>query len=487
MNQSVVLAWSDELSVGLEEIDDEHRTLVDIVNKLGYQRARYDELELLEVFNELQNYTARHFWHEEELMNCYPISEDHRQIHLKSHNEFINRLNSAEKLIPLDSASVIDHLLAFLVKWLVFHIGRIDAHLAKEIIALRSGVPPDQIIAKKNVLEDGLIKTVSELYDSLGLRTLEMLEINSRLQDEIERRKKDEEALKLAALVYHHAEEAMVITDESNCIIAVNPGFTKITGYTAEEVLGKNPKFMSSGRHDQSFYRELWNSLLKDGHWEGEIWNRRKTGEVYPEWLSINTIHKDDGTILRHLALFSDITKKKEAEDIVKFQANFDSLTLLPNRRLFMDRLEQSVKHANRSKFFTALLFLDLDCFKEVNDAFGHQIGDMVLIEAARRIKESVRDVDTVARLGGDEFTVILSELPEPKGVERVARQIIRKLGEPFTLGEEIISISGSIGIALYPENGTSVESLVKNADQAMYLAKNSGRNCFCFFDSTLL
>jgi hemerythrin-like metal-binding protein/PAS domain S-box-containing protein len=314
MNQSLVLAWSDELSVGLQDIDDEHRTLVDLVNKLGYQRAKYDELELLEVFNELQAYTVYHFRHEEELINCYPVSDDHRQIHLKSHNEFINRLNGAEKLISLDPAGVIDHLLSFLVKWLVFHIGRIDAHLAKEIIALRSGVQPDQIIAQKNSMEDGLIKTVSDLYDSLGLRTLEMMEINNRLQEEIEQRKKDEEALKLAALVYQHAEQAMVITDENNCIIAVNPGFTRITGYTADEVMGKNPNVMSSGRHDKSFFSQLWKSILKDGYWEGEVWNRRKSGEVYPEWLSINTIHNDDGSIHRYLALFSDITKKGSSD-----------------------------------------------------------------------------------------------------------------------------------------------------------------------------
>lgn len=295
-----------------------------------------------------------------------------------------------------------------------------------------------------------------------------------------------QESLKLAAMVYQNTSEAMMITDAENRIIAINPAFTELTGYPADRVLGKDPSILSSGRHDDAFYQDLWNNLNLHGHWQGEVWNRRSNGEEYVEWLTINTIYSDDGKVLRRVALFSDITEKKKVDELVWLQANYDTLTQLPNRRLFMDRLAQEIRKAHREKQQVALLFLDLDRFKEVNDTLGHHMGDELLIIAAQRIRACVRDSDTVARLGGDEFTIIIPELADVSNVGRVAQNIISSLSTYFQLETEQAYVSASIGITVYPEDADNVEDMLKNADQAMYAAKSAGRSCYRFFTHSM-
>lgn len=299
---------------------------------------------------------------------------------------------------------------------------------------------------------------------------------------DITERKQAEEQLRLAATIFEFSSEAMLLSDADNRIINVNSAFTQITGYTQNEVLGKNPSFLGSGRHDQAFYRDMWRSLNKIGYWQGEVWNRRKDGELYAEWLTVNAIFNEDGTIAKHLAFFSDITEKKRNDELIWNHANFDSLTSLPNRRLFRDRLAQEIKKADRAKLSMALLFIDLDRFKEINDRLGHDAGDALLVETARRISECVRESDTVARLGGDEFTVILSRIIDRSHVDKVARNIIQKLSAPYLLCGMTVESSASIGITLCPEDGGELEILLKNADQAMYTSKKQGRNCFSYF-----
>lgn len=299
-------------------------------------------------------------------------------------------------------------------------------------------------------------------------------------------RKRDEDELQLAAMVYNNSSEAMMITDENNRIIAINPAFTEITGYTMDEVSGRNPGLLKSGKHDADFYSNLWNEVKMRGTWHGQIWNRRKSGDIYPEWLTINTILSPDGSVHRHVALFSDITDKVRTDELIWRQANFDLLTDLPNRRMFHDRLEQEIKKAHRAKSRLALLFIDLDRFKEVNDTLGHHLGDRLLIKAAHRIVSCVRESDTVARVGGDEFTIVLSELPDGTDVEKIAQLILEKLAAPFLLGTEQAYVSASIGITFYPDDALDVEQLLRNADQAMYLAKNAGRNRLGYFTSAL-
>ncbi|BCK87051.1 hypothetical protein MIZ01_0821 [Sideroxyarcus emersonii] len=299
---------------------------------------------------------------------------------------------------------------------------------------------------------------------------------------DLSQRKQAEEALRLAAMVYENSSEAILVTDADNLIIAVNPAFEQMTGYAAAEVLGKNPRMFKSGRHDRDFYHSMWNALNTDGYWHGEVWDRRKNGEEYIKLLTINVIRDDKGASYRYVALFTDITERKKIEELMWRQANYDSLTKLPNRQMFHDRLEQEAKKAHRAGLAMALLLIDLDRFKEVNDTLGHDMGDILLIEAARRISTCVRESDTVARLGGDEFIVILSELEDIASIDRVAQNILDFLADPFKLDAEPAYISASIGISLYPNDATELDILFKNADQAMYVAKYAGRNRFNYF-----
>jgi diguanylate cyclase (GGDEF)-like protein/PAS domain S-box-containing protein len=299
-------------------------------------------------------------------------------------------------------------------------------------------------------------------------------------------RSRNIDEIRLAAMVYQHSSEAMAVTDAENRIIAINPAFTRLTGYELSEVAGQTPRMLNSGHHDAHFFKEMWASILASGCWQGEIWNRHKSGEVFVETLSINTIFDEDGAVYRRVSLFYDITEKKRSEELIWRQANFDSHTGLPNRRMFYDRLEQMLKLAHRTGLPVALMFIDLDHFKEVNDTLGHDMGDVLLHEAARRLSSCVRESDTVARMGGDEFTVILGEIADTERVSRIAQTILDRLAEPFLLGEETVYVSASIGITLYPDDADDADLLVKNADRAMYAAKRHGRNRYGYFTAAL-
>src|SRR5690606_4989640 len=287
---------------------------------------------------------------------------------------------------------------------------------------------------------------------------------------------------RIIQLVYQNTSEAIMITDRNACIIDVNPAFTRLTGYTLDEISGENPKILSSGKQDRQFYEQMWKTLTDSGTWTGEIWNRKKNGEEYLERLTINTIYHPDNTVQYRVAQFSDITEKKFADSLIWSHANFDALTNLPNRRLFADRLNQAIQNAERNHFQVALFLIDLDHFKEINDTLGHHIGDALLIEVAKRIKGCLHKSDTVARLGGDEFTVILTQLKSLTTAEQIAQNIIDALAIPLHIEREKINTSASIGITLCPDDGNTMTELLKNADQAMYAVKRNGRSGYSFF-----
>jgi diguanylate cyclase (GGDEF)-like protein/PAS domain S-box-containing protein len=299
---------------------------------------------------------------------------------------------------------------------------------------------------------------------------------------DITERKSNEDKLKLANLVYQAIGEAIMVADADNRIVTVNPAFTELTGYTLQEAVGQSTSLLKSGHQNEAFYQIMWHALETTGHWQGEIWNRRKSGQIYLEWLTINTVYDEQNNVRHRVAMFSDITDQKHAEQTIWQQANFDSLTGLPNRHMFYERLAQEMKKSRRVGLPLALLFLDLDHFKDINDTLGHGKGDLLLKEVAQRLVSCVRSTDTVARLGGDEFTIILAELQEQDSIERLAQDILCQLTKPFELVGEIAYVSVSIGITLYPEDTDDIDVLIKNADQAMYAAKDQGRNCRHYF-----
>lgn len=304
--------------------------------------------------------------------------------------------------------------------------------------------------------------------------------------------KRNLDQLLLANTVFKHNLTCLIITDADNRILDVNPVFSTVTGYSADEVRGMDPKLLKSGRHDQAFYNRLWQDLHRNGRWQGELWNKRKDGTIYPAWLAITIVSDQKGRLQNYIGAFADISEHKHAEERIRQLAYYDSLTGLANRSLFYDRLEQSMMQAKRNRCKLALLFIDLDRFKEVNDTLGHDAGDSLLKTVAARIRSCLRESDVLARLGGDEFVVLLKDLvahPHDNSIEvckKIAENIIRRLSEGHDFERYTFYGGGSIGIVIYPDNAATVGDLVQRADTAMYEAKNAGRNTFRFFNPEL-
>jgi len=284
-----------------------------------------------------------------------------------------------------------------------------------------------------------------------------------------------------------HTAEAILVTDARTRIVYINRSFTRVTGYSWKEVSGKTPRLLRSGRQSAEFYARMWKCIHSTGRWQGEIWNRRKNGEVYPEWLSITAVRSRRGKIEHYLAIFSDITLRKREEQELYDLATHDALTRLPNRYFFSERFRHAMVRAKRAASLVALLYLDLDGFKPVNDALGHRCGDRLLQVVARRLKRSVREVDTVARLGGDEFAVILEQLSQPRDAAATAKKLLHALARPYLLEGHRAKLTASIGITVYPLDGEDVDVLLKRADGAMYRAKTERRNDYRFWGDPAL
>jgi diguanylate cyclase (GGDEF)-like protein/PAS domain S-box-containing protein len=303
---------------------------------------------------------------------------------------------------------------------------------------------------------------------------------------DITERAQAEEKLRLDATVFANTTEGVMITDAHGAILAVNAAFTEITGYAESEALGRNPRMLRSERHGTAFYRELWRTILEQGRWQGEVWNRRKSGEIYPEWLSISAVRDETGELSHFVGVFSDISSIKFSQRQLDFLAYHDPLTGLPNRLLFNERLGHAIQRAERERRQLAVLFLDLDHFKHVNDSLGHPVGDQLLVEVARRLGASVRGEDTVARLGGDEFVVLVEDIQDAADAAVVASKLLDACRRPVSLTGRDLYVAGSVGISLYPRDGRDAEHLVKNADAALYLAKQEGRDAFRFYTAEL-
>jgi diguanylate cyclase (GGDEF)-like protein/PAS domain S-box-containing protein len=303
---------------------------------------------------------------------------------------------------------------------------------------------------------------------------------------DISERKQAEERLRLAASVFENTAEGVVITDPRGRVVEINRAFTDILGYRRDEVIGRNPRMWRSQRHDEQFYRGLWRALLETGQWRGEIWNRRKDGSVFPEWLTISSVLDAGGRLSHYVGVFSDISKIKQSEAQLDHLAHHDALTDLPNRLLLNERLAQAIRHARRQGTQLALIFLDLDQFKHINDSLGHPVGDLLLQGAAGRLLGCVREDDTVARIGGDEFVIMLEGIERAEHAALAAQKIIAALSGTFQLDRHAIGISASLGICLFPDDGEDAETLLRNADAAMYKAKAEGRNTYRFYTEQL-
>jgi diguanylate cyclase (GGDEF)-like protein/PAS domain S-box-containing protein len=343
-------------------------------------------------------------------------------------------------------------------------------------------------IVHRLLMPDGRVKWVEERCSTVFSEAGEPLRSLGTVQDVTEREVLAEQA-RIAAVAFE-TQEAIIVTDRDATIIKVNHAFEETTGYSQEEVLGRNPRILASGRHDKAFYQAMWEAIAYDGRWSGEVWDRRKSGEIYPKWLTITAVkHLDEVT--HYVAVFVDITERKKAEEEIRNLAFYDPLTTLPNRRLLQDHLQRALVQSTRSDNYGSLMFLDLDHFKVLNDTKGHEYGDRMLVEVAQRLKHCVRETDTVARFGGDEFVVLLEGLNLFKTdavaqAGRIAEKIREALSRPYELGNVTHQSSPSIGVVLFRGGETGSEELLKQADLAMYQAKESGRNKVCFFEASM-
>ena len=347
--------------------------------------------------------------------------------------------------------------------------------------AIGVSVPMRTYLASENKVIGNII--ITHLFILLiGLSALFIM--SRRIRQQLLQREKDLDELQISALVFDSTIDGILITDIHGEILRVNGAFEQLCGYSQEELIGKNPRILKSQRHDDSFYEQLWQSVLQKGYWQGEIWNRKKSGEIYVCKESISVVKDSLGQVKYIIAVMHDITQQKHYENKITDLAHYDLLTKLPNRVLFYDRFEHAMQRAKREEKQLALLFIDLDGFKKVNDTKGHPIGDKLLIEVTKRLQASTRKSDTIARLGGDEFTVILEDFNNLSALITVIENILHTIAEEIVIDEERLFVSASIGVSVYPNDGHDIHDLIKHADTAMYTAKENGKNCFSFYES---
>lgn len=306
------------------------------------------------------------------------------------------------------------------------------------------------------------------------------------LENRFQAQRRAEEELRLYATVFTNASEGMTITDATTKIIAVNPAFCQITGYSKEGIIGKTPKILNSGRQNDAFYQNMWNTLNSQGQWKGEIWNSRKDGSTFPEWLSITAITDQNNQPSHYIGVFTDITERKQNEARIHHLAHHDALTGLPNRLLLSERIQHGIQTSPSSHLKTAVIFIDLDRFKNINDTLGHSVGDDLLIQVAHRGLSVLRETDTFCRQGGDEFVAVLTGLSSRQEAGHICDELLNTLCQPYLLAGHELTVSGSAGIAVYPEDGDNATELLRKADLAMYRAKEIGRNTFCYFSAEI-
>ena len=336
---------------------------------------------------------------------------------------------------------------------------------------VRISIPTEEIeLASKEAMK-------KEAYFGLAIGGIMLLLFIGYAFSMLKKLRAGQEEISMNAQVFAQARESIIITDIDGRIRSVNPAFTEVTGYREDEVIGQNPSILQSGQHDKDFYRDMWKLIESEGRWIGEIYNKRKNGEIYPEQLSISAIKDRHGNTVRYSGIFIDITERKQQEEKIAYMAYHDNLTGLPNRRTFQSLMDLEFAHAKRNGYGAAIMFLDLDGFKQVNDTKGHDVGDALLVKVSEMLSEAIREGDTVARMGGDEFTILLPQIQEMSSVATLGKKIVSLFKEGVEVNGERLNVGTSIGIAVYPSHGEDPEELLRKADEAMYKVKQSGKN----------
>ncbi len=400
-------------------------------------------------------------------------------IQMDSHGKIIGWNKKAESLFGWSSNKVIGqplHDYIIPIRYRERHINGL-----KHFLKTGAGPALDTIIEIEALHADGhefpIELTISPIKIEAGY------EFNAFIRD-ISKRKSTEDRAKLSSLVFKEAHEGIIITDPSGKIIDANPSVSLLSGYTREDIIGNKPNMFSSGKHSPKFYADMWQRIKETGHWQGEVWNRKKDGELYAELLNISSIVDDNGHVLHYVGIFSDITENKRQQEKLQQLAHYDALTQLPNRTLFIDRFKQATAYNKRTSTQLAICFLDLDNFKPINDNYGHEVGDELLIEVSKRIQATIREEDTASRQGGDEFALLLVGIQTLEQCEQIMGRLHEYLAQPYLINNHVIVIGASSGFTLYPTDNADLDTLIRHADQAMYHAKLAGKNRFHLFNA---
>jgi diguanylate cyclase (GGDEF)-like protein/PAS domain S-box-containing protein len=474
------IVWAELTASTTSEIGDQAQSIIVVVQDIS-ERKKADKI-ITNTECKLRKSIA------EERKANLSLTDSRKQYHdlIEEMSDIVTRVNVAGNLVFVNSAATNMFGLAAeecIGKSAFDFIHPDDIIKTKESFSFWLGHNKGTFLFEnRQVSDDGRIFNVAWSIHSEYDEFDNLIGFASTGRD-ITDQKLAEEKLKLAANVFTHAGEGIIITDASGAIIDVNNTFTTITGYSRIDVIGKNPRFLQSGRQSHDFYTNMWLYLKKEGYWSGEVWNRRKNGEVYAEMLTISSVKDAHGKVSNYVGLFTDITLMKEHQDQLERIAHYDLLTNLPNRVLLADRLSQVMLQCTRHKQSVAVVFLDLDGFKAINDEYGHDVGDELLIAISVRMKEGLRECDSLARIGGDEFVAVLADLITVEDCEPILERLLLAASEPITINDMVLNISVSIGVTLYPEDNVDGDLLMRHADQAMYAAKESGKNRYQFFD----
>lgn len=479
-----IFPWNDNFVTGIEIIDLQHRKLVELVNTLANHLAFHaDHLTLTAIFDELTAYAAYHFETEEAIWRQHLAEQAPQALdkHLQAHQDFVNSISKL--MTHSDDQNAVDtceDILSFLSQWLAFHILDSDKHLASIVLGLNDGLRIEDAKIRADRERGGamqmLIKTILSMYDYLSSRTIHLMK-------EITKRRELEEKLQLAANVMQNTLDAICVTDASLRIIEVNPVFCQSSGCDPQTGIGQDLRIYKSGLADRHLFENIERAIMQHGHWSGEVKSLNPDGKLESEWLTLSVVSGSDGLIGHYIAVFSNVRQLLKRQKNLERNANHDALTGLPNRVLLADRLQQAITRNQRNGLTLGVCYLDLDGFKPVNDQHGHAAGDELLREVANRYQRLLRNNDTVARIGGDEFVVLLEDLASLEDCEKILQRILKEVSKPIKINEHEVSVSASIGLALFPQHSRNPEQLLHLADQAMYKAKKNGKSQFQIAD----